>query len=78
MEKRIVGISPWSPKDGTANYALMQEAGIEWVRATLPFPYLSSEDDINPEYIEKLGMMKKMQAAGMKIGCVSFGSGGER
>ena len=78
MSKRIVGISPWSPKDGTADYGMMLEAGIEWVRETLPFPYLSCEGDINPAYAAKLERLKKIKSAGMKIGCVSFGAGGER
>ena len=45
MSKRIVGVSPWSPRDGV-DYELMKAAGIEWVRQNSEFPFGRSEEDI--------------------------------
>lgn len=71
MTKRIVGISPWSPRDGSADYALMKEAGIDWVRELIDFPYGENKDEILPSYKQKLEYLKDVHAKGMKIGCVS-------
>lgn len=64
--KRIVGISPWSPKDNP-DYQLMKEAGIEWVRETVDFPYGEGEAD----YLETLKRMERVRAVGLKVACVS-------
>lgn len=71
MAKRIVGISPWSPKDGTADYKLMQEAGIEWVRAGLAQPYTEVRGETNPQYLADLEKCRKMKEAGMRIAGIS-------
>jgi hypothetical protein len=70
MKKRIVGISPWSPRYGV-DYELMKEAGIEWVRQNSAFPFGKDEDDIAPEYIKWFDLYKEAKLAGMKQACVS-------
>lgn len=70
MAKRIVGISPWSPR-GKADYNLMREAGIEWVRQNSTFPYGNSADEISKEYLDALDLYVKTKSAGMRQACVS-------
>ena len=70
MSKRIVGISPWSPRDGV-DYDLMKAAGIEWVRQNSEFPFGQSEEDITPSYTRWFDRYKEAKAAGMKQACVS-------
>ena len=62
--KRIVGISPWSPKDDP-DYELMKEAGIEWVRETISFPVFGEE------YEKTLARFRRAKEHGMRIACVS-------
>ncbi|MBR6321947.1 MAG: hypothetical protein IKR59_03675 [Lachnospiraceae bacterium] len=62
--QRIVGISPWSPRDNP-DYGLMKEAGIEWIRETVDFPVFGEQ------YEKTLERMRKAKEAGMRIGCVS-------
>ena len=70
MSKRIVGVSPWSPRDGV-DYDLMKAAGIEWVRQNSEFPFGRSEEDITPSYTRWVDRYKEAKAAGMKQACVS-------
>ena len=70
MSKRIVGVSPWSPRDGV-DYDLMKAAGIEWVRQNSEFPFGRSEEDITPSYTRWFDRYKEAKAAGMKQACVS-------
>ncbi len=70
MSKRIVGVSPWSPRDGV-DYDLMKAAGIEWVRQNSEFPFGRSEEDITPSYTRWFARYKEAKAAGMKQACVS-------
>jgi len=70
MAKRIVGISPWSPHDNP-DYELMKEAGIEWIREGIYFPYGADKDIVLESYEKTLARMKKAQSHGMKIACVS-------
>lgn len=70
MSKRIVGVSPWSPRDGV-DYDLMKAAGIEWVRQNSEFPFGRSEEDITPQYTRWFDRYKEAKAAGMKQACVS-------
>jgi hypothetical protein len=62
--KRIVGVSPWS----NPNYQLMLDAGIEWVRLGVSFPW---KDKLHGEYsdkfLEDLDKVKKATEVGLKV-----------
>ena len=62
MSKRIVGVSPWSPRDGV-DYDLIKAAGIEWVRQNSEFPFGRSEEDITPSYTRWFDRYKEAKAA---------------
>ena len=70
--KRIVGVSPWS----NPNYDLMKEAGIEWLRLGLGFPY---KDRIGGEFTGRFtGQLEKVREAarlGFRIMGISPGAG---
>ena len=70
MSKRIVGVSPWYPRDGV-DYDLMKAAGIEWVRQNSEFPFGRSEEDITLQYTRWFDRYKEAKATGMKQACVS-------